>query len=235
MFDEETSLDRCQKKLGYRFRNPELLRTALTHSTAAASPVDSNERMEFLGDAFLGMVVTETIYRRFPDYLEGSLSIIKGEIVSRRTCTRIAKELALEEHLILGKGFRQVPDSILANLIEALIAAVYLDGGTTKARAFVERLFADAVDEATGQPDHSNFKALLQSELHRLHLGEIAQYAVLDEQGPDHHKCFKIQVRIRGRAFQAAWANSKKEAEQKAAENALAELLGESPPWNDGN
>lgn len=235
MLDPDASLDKCQKKLGYRFRNRELLRTALTHSTAAFSAADSNERMEFLGDAFLGLVVTDRIYHRFPDYLEGSLSIIKGEIVSRRSCTRIAKRLELEEHLILGKGFRQVPDSILANLIEALIAAVYLDGGPQSAREFVERIFAEAFDEATREPDHSNFKAILQTELHRNHARTAAQYVILDEQGPPHHKCFKIQVRIGESAFQAAWANTKKAAEQKAAENALAQLHGGEAPWNDGN
>lgn len=235
MLDPDASLDECQKKIGYRFRNPVLLRTALTHSTAASSMVDSNERMEFLGDAFLGLVVTDRIYHRFPDYLEGSLSIIKGEIVSRRSCTRIAKRLELEKHLILGKGFRQIPDSILANLIEALIAAVYLDGGAQTAREFVERIFNDAFDEATREPDHSNFKAILQTELHRNHSGVQAQYVILDEQGPPHHKCFKVQVRIGERAFQAAWANNKKEAEQKAAENALAQRRGDAAPWSDGN
>ena len=227
-------LRECQESLGYRFQNVELLRTALTHSSVADTPQDSNERMEFLGDAFLGIALADTLYRRFPDYLEGPLSIVKSKVVSRRSCTVVARSLGLEKYLLVARGFDEIPDSLLANLMEAIVAAVYLDGGGGKAMRFVKRVFADAIEEAQREIHQDNFKSLLQIELHRHHPGAAAEYRLLDEKGPGHHKCFKIQVVCSGRNFQAAWGNTKKDAEQKAAENALADLHEETPPWPDG-
>lgn len=232
--EDKRSFDRCQRKLGYSFRNAAILRLALTHKSAAVTPLDSNERLEFLGDSFLGLVVTDILYRRFPKLLEGDLSIIRAEVVSRRSCTRVARELELEDEMILGSGMVRPSDTILANLIEALIAAIYLDGGPKESWLFIERNFAPLIDEASGEIDHSNFKALLTTELHARRPGCFPRYVLLDEQGPDHHKCFKIQVQIPGQTFHAAWANSKKEAEQKAAENALCELKGQTAPWVSG-
>ncbi|MBO7679086.1 MAG: ribonuclease III [Thermoguttaceae bacterium] len=231
---ERRSFDRCQKKLGYTFRDTAILRLALTHKSAAVTPIDSNERLEFLGDSFLGLVVTDILYRRFPKLLEGDLSIIRGEVVSRRSCTRVARALEMQDEIILGGGMAQPCDSLLANLTEAIIAAIYLDGGPKEAWLFIERNFAPLVDEASGEIDHSNFKALLAAELHHRQLGCNPQYVLLDEQGPAHHKCFKIQVQIPGQTFHAAWANNKKEAEQRAAENALCELKGQPVPWVSG-
>lgn len=221
--------------MGYRFKNPNLLFTALTHSSYAETPQSSNERMEFLGDAFLGLVISETLYRRFPDYLEGALSIVKGTVVSRRSCTRIARTLGLGDFLFLGRGIDRVPDSFLANVVESVIAAIYLDGGASAAEQFIERVFADEIDAASGGEDEGNFKSMLQRELHHRQPSAAVIYQLLDEKGPDHYKCFKIQVQINGEPFRAAWANNKKQAEQKAAENALCELRGETPPWPDGD
>ncbi|MBQ2684412.1 MAG: ribonuclease III [Thermoguttaceae bacterium] len=231
---EQRSFDRCQKKLGYTFRDIKLLRLALTHKSAALTPVHSNERLEFLGDSFLGLVVTDLLYRRFPHFLEGSLSKIRGEVVSRRSCTRVARALEMENEIILGGGMKQPGDTLLANLTEALIAAIYLDGGPQAAWLFVRRNFEPLIDEASGEIDHSNFKALLAAELHSRQPRCFPQYVLLDEQGPSHLRCFKVQVQISGRVFHAAWANSKKEAEQKAAENALCELKGQPIPWTSG-
>ena len=232
--EDERSFDRCQQKLGYTFRDISLLRLALTHKSAAVTPTHSNERLEFLGDSFLGMVVTDILYRRFPHFLEGSLSKIRGEVVSRRSCTRVARALEMENEIILGGGMKLPGDTLLANLTEALIAAIYLDGGPKEAWLFVQRNFDPLIDEASGEIDHSNFKALLAAELRRRELGCNPQFILLDEQGPPHHRCFKIQVQIPGQVFSAAWANSKKEAEQKAAENALCELKGRPTPWVSG-
>jgi len=225
----------CQEQIGYYFRNPDLLKTALTHKTAAATILESNERMEFLGDSFLGLVITDRLYHQYPGSQEGELSVIKGNAVSRKSCTKIARRHHLDQYLLCGREIQPIPDSLLANVVEALIAAVYLDGGVDTARAFVERLFSDAVQEAAESAEGANFKSVLQTETSRRYHGEIPQYILLDEQGPPHNRCFKVQARVRECVYRAAWAGSKKEAEQKAAENALCQMRGENPPWPDGD
>ena len=226
----------CQRAIGYRFRNPKLLATALTHSSAAATPLDSYERMEFLGDAVLGLVIGEALYQRHPDLLEGPLSIIRGHVVSGSTCARIARSFGLDQYLFTGKGLeKKVPDSILANVTEALIAAIYLDGGYDSAHRFIGAAFHDEFENASLALDSENYKSELQSlAQHQPGMPRLT-YLVLDVQGPEHLKCFKVQVKMGERLFQAAWGNTKKNAEQKAAENAIAELEGETPPWPDGD
>ena len=226
---------RAQDAIGYRFREEKLLETALTHTSGAPTPSDSNERMEFLGDAVLGLIMTEKLYLAFPGLREGPLSIIKGSVVSRRACARIAHALGLSEFLFLGKGINTIPESILANAIESIIAAVYLDGGYDPARRFVEAVFHDEFEASCRAMDSDNHK----SELLNLtqHEGNALKptYHLLDEQGPEHRKCFKVQAQIGEHYFQAAWGNTKKAAEQKAAENAVAQLAGDPPPWPDGD
>ena len=226
---------RCQEAIGYRFRESKLLETALTHTSAAATSRDSNERMEFLGDAVLGLVITEKLYHVFPYLREGPLSIIKGSVVSRRTCARIAHTLGLSEFLFLGKGMNAIPESILANAIESVIAAIYLDGGYDPARRFIESVFHDEFEEASRTMDGDNHKSELQTLTQHEGSAPKPVYHLLDEQGPEHRKCFKVQAQIGQRYFQAAWGNTKKTAEQKAAENAVAQLAGELPPWPDGD
>ena len=143
---EADILDECQEAIGYRFRQPELLRAALTHSSGADTRLESNERLEFLGDAVLGLVTCEQLYLRFPDYQEGDLTKIKSVVVSRRTCARFSKLLDLGRFLFLGKGlnhFQQsasgAPSSLLADVYESLVAAIYLDGGLESARTFILR------------------------------------------------------------------------------------------------
>src|SRR6202521_3813646 len=125
-------LEECQKVIGYQFRQPELLRAALTHASGANTRLASNERLEFLGDAILGLVTCEQLYHRFPEYQEGDLTKIKSVVVSRRTCARISRLLNLGDFLFLGKGMHMhtaIPASLLADVFESLVAAVYLDGG----------------------------------------------------------------------------------------------------------
>ena len=132
MASEAEILEECQKAIGYTFRQPELLRGALTHASGANTRLASNERMEFLGDSVLGLVVCEQLFERFPDYQEGDLTKIKSAVVSRRACTRISKHLNLGEFLFLGKGMHlhsAVPSSLLADVFESMVAAIYLDGG----------------------------------------------------------------------------------------------------------
>src|SRR5207249_11715799 len=128
---EAEILEACQEAIGYRFRQPDLLRASLTHASGANTRLASNERMEFLGDSVLGLVVCEQLFLRFPDYQEGDLTKIKSVVVSRRTCARISKLLNLGDFLFLGKGMNQhiaVPPSLLADVFDALVAAIYLDG-----------------------------------------------------------------------------------------------------------
>ncbi len=223
----------CQERLEYRFRDQELLRAALTHASGAEHRLASNERLEFLGDAILGAIVCELLYRRYPEYLEGDLTKIKSVVVSRQTCARISAALGLEEVLILGKGMTthpSVPSSLLADVFESLIAAVYLDGGNEAARQFVVRHIEPEIEAAVDGATGGNYKSLLQQLAQREH-GTTPTYQLLDEKGPDHSKCFKICAQVGRRRYQAAWGRNKKEAEQRAARNALSQLTEEPPPF----
>jgi ribonuclease III len=218
--------NKAAKVLGYRFKNAAFLTEALTHASFAGDRLQSNERMEFLGDAILGFVVCEYLYSTYPDLLEGDLTKIKSAVVSRRVCAEISHEHNLAEMLSLGKGMSGRPDlpsSVAAAVLESLIAAIYLDGGIDEARTFILRVITPFIDEAAGSTHQRNFKSVLQQYAQK-HLPGTPTYVLLDEKGPDHSKCFEVCVEIEGRRSESAWANSKKEAEQDAALNALQEL-----------
>jgi len=226
-------LERCEQRLGYTFSNKDLLRAALTHASGAQHRLASNERLEFLGDAILGAVVCERLFRRFPDYLEGDLTKIKSIVVSRQTCAKISRSLGMEEFLILGKGMvthPSVPTSLLADVFESLVAAIYLDGGDKDVRKFINAHITPEIELAVDGETGINYKSLLQQSAQREH-GTTPTYLLLDEKGPDHSKCFKIAAQIGQTRFQAAWGRNKKEAEQRAARNALSELKGEVAPY----
>ena len=231
-FTEEL-LSECEAGMQYVFTDRQLLRRCLTHSSAAAIRLDSNERLEFLGDAILGAVVCEMLYLRFPESTEGDLTRIKSVIVSRSTCARCARTLEMERFLLLGKGTavqNRVPESILACVVEALVGGIYLDGGFEPAKQFVTRMVADEFDQSVEAAAGANFKSLLQTHAQKV-FGETPLYAVLDEKGPDHSKCFKVCALVGSRVFIAAWGPNKKEAEQRAAHNALAQLDGREVPY----
>jgi ribonuclease-3 len=205
----------------------------LTHASGAQHRLASNERLEFLGDAILGAVVCELLYRQYPDYLEGDLTKIKSVVVSRQTCAKISESLGMQEFLILGKGMTThptVPPSLLADVFESLIAAVYLDGGFEAARRLIEEHVVPQIELAAGGGVGGNYKSLLQQLAQREH-GTTPTYQLLDEKGPDHSKCFKISAQIGPDRYQPAWGRNKKEAEQRAARNALCQLNGELPPF----
>ena len=230
---EAEILEECQKAIGYQFRQPELLRGALTHASGADTRLASNERMEFLGDAVLGLVTCEQLYLRFPDYQEGDLTKIKSVVVSRRTCARFARSLNLGDFLFMGKGMHAhtaVPASLQADVYESLVAAIYLDGGLEAAREFILRYVGPEIEQVAEAAHAGNFKSLLQQVAQR-EFNETPQYHLLDEQGPDHSKCFKVAAVIAGRRYTAAWGRTKKEAEQKAAMNALAHINGDPVPY----
>ena len=223
--DEET-LQQIEQIIGYKFSNRTLLTEALTHSSAADNRLLSNERLEFLGDSILGMVICQILFERFPDYLEGDLTKIKSMLVSRSTCAQVAIELGLQQSLKIGKGLasdRALSGSLAAGLLEAIIAAIYIDSGFGAARSVILRTFGPTIDQADAEQDHGNFKSLLQQYAQQK-FNTTPIYELLDEKGPDHDKCFECQVVVTDRHFLSAWGRSKKEAEQKAAFNALVEL-----------
>ena len=226
-------LQACERRIGYEFSDRGLLRAALTHASGALHRLSSNERMEFLGDAILGVVVCDRLYHRYPDYLEGDLTRLKSIVVSRQTCAKVSQGLGMRDFLILGKGMTtnpDVPSSLMADVFESLIAAIYLDGGMERAREFIDKHLGLEI-EAAADEEGGNYKSLLQQFAQREH-GTTPVYHLLDEKGPDHSKCFKISAQIGSHRYQAAWGRNKKEAEQRAARNALDELAGQPPPFS---
>lgn len=224
---EQHALQTVQEAIGYTFRDPRLLLSALTHASIAETRLHSNERMEFIGDAILGMVVCHELYCRFPEYLEGELTKIKSAVVSRRVCAQISHELGLADCLFIGKGISgrsQLPLSLAAALYEALIAAIYLDNNDLSVvQAFILRTMDKHIVEAAESQHQRNYKSQLQQHAQKI-LGATPLYDLLDEKGPDHSKCFEVSVVIQGRRYSSGWGPSKKEAEQKAAYLALREL-----------
>jgi len=218
--------EQTRATLGYSFHNPALLQEALTHASIADTRLDSNERMEFLGDAVLGLVVSDYLFKNYPEYLEGELTKIKSEVVSRRACARIAEQRDIAGLLNIGKGMAKradLPRSIAAAVYESVIAAIYLDAGLERVRSFILEDMEPMIDEVVRSAHQYNFKSVLQQFCQK-QLDVTPHYVLLDEKGPDHSKCFQICVDVDGRRFDGAWANSKKEAEQKAALIALQEL-----------
>jgi ribonuclease-3 len=230
---ETDILEECQIAIGYRFQRVELLRSALTHTSGADTRADSNERMEFLGDSVLGLVCCEQLYRRFPDYQEGDLTKIKSAVVSRRTCARMSRALNLGDFLFLGKGMNYhsvLPANLLADVYESLVGAIYLDGGLEPAKEFILRHLNPEIDEVAEAAHAGNYKSLLQ-QVAQKEFNATPAYHLLDEKGPDHSKCFKLSAVIGRYHYPAAWGRTKKEAEQKAAMNALAMINGEPVPF----
>ncbi|MCB9844915.1 MAG: ribonuclease III [Phycisphaeraceae bacterium] len=224
---EDAAIERAERILGHTFRDRSLLAQALVHASRTDSRLASNERLEFLGDAVLGLVTCEEVFGRYPDLLEGEMTKIKSLVVSRESCARIARTLDLESLLVLGKGMQgqhQLPGSLAAAVFESVIAAIYLDGGFEAATRFIRPLIGPLIARAERSGHQQNFKSLLQQHAQKMEL-DSPQYRVLDEKGPDHAKCFKVAVEMGDQRFEPCWGPSKKQAEQHAARTAL-EALG---------
>jgi ribonuclease III len=231
--DRTDPLELCQEVLDYRFKDPMFLREALTHASGADHRLVSNERLEFLGDAILGAIVCELLFLKFPEYLEGEMTRVKSVVVSRHTCAKISRKLGFEDFLVLGKGMgsqEETPPSVLADVFESLIGAIYLDGGMEAAKRFIVQHIEAEIDLAVGGHGGVNYKSNLQQVAQR-QFGETPTYLLLDEKGPDHSKCFKISAQIGRQRYAPAWGRNKKDAEQRAAMNALSELAGEPLPF----
>jgi ribonuclease III len=222
-----------ERALGVRFKDPRLREAALTHRSYAFERErdETNERLEFLGDAVLGLVVTDLAYRRFPDLPEGELAKLRAATVNMITLADVARDLGLGEEILLGKGEElsggRDKTSILADAMEAVLGAVYLDRGLEAARQLIERVFWPRMAAyARGEGDR-DYKTGLQ-ELAAQDLGSVPQYRV-SEEGPDHAKRFTATVFLGGQAYGAGSGRSKKEAEQRAAREAYARLMAEGP------
>jgi ribonuclease-3 len=221
-----------ETRLEYRFRDRGLLEHALTHKSRAAEDVSGgvidNESLEFLGDAVLGFVVADALFKRYPHYTEGQKSKIKASVVSTQSLARHAERLNLGEHLILGRGEEKTGGrfkaALLADAYEALIAGIYLDGGIDAATAFLQRELSAAI-EAGQQPDFhgEDFKSALQERLQSLGR-PLPEYRVVNEEGPDHRKVFHVHVIVSGQTIAVATGRAKKEAEQEAARKALEQF-----------
>jgi len=223
---DEEALQKIEQTIGYTFSDKSLLRKAFTHSSAVDDRLDSNERLEFLGDSVLAVVICQALFERFTDYLEGDLTKIKSKLVSRETCARVSGRLGLQKFLKVGKGMvsnRALSGSLAAGVLESVIGAIHIDGGLEPAREFILKIFGPLIDRADAEQAQGNFKSLLQQYAQE-QFNATPSYVLLDEKGPDHNKCFELGVVINDRHFQSAWGTNKKEAEQKAAFNALVEL-----------
>ena len=227
--DLEELAARCETMLEYRFKDHDLLKEALTHASIADDRRLSNERLEFLGDSVLGLVVCHRLFEIFPEYLEGDLTKLKSAVVSRNTCAEVANAMGLTDLLYVGKGMTgrsgtsQKPSSLAAGAMESIIAAIYLDGGLGAARSFILRHMEIYIERFAATTHQQNYKSLLQQHAQKA-LQATPVYELLDEKGPDHSKCFEVRVLINSRAFGSAWGPAKKPAEQRAAQIALEEL-----------
>ena len=225
----ESSLDKLQQSLHYRFRETRLLRQALTHKSSVSPDdkigLDSNERMEFLGDAVLNCLVTDHLYCLYPKKSEGQLSKVKSLIVSRKILGEIALSIDLGQFLSFGNselksgGVQRL--SILSNAFEALLGAVYLDGGLEKARQFLKRFLYDRIDTFLSDLDNINYKSKILESSQRDGFG-IPRYATVAAIGPDHAKEFKVRIEIAGVALGEGCGPNKKIAQQNAAREAIA-------------
>lgn len=221
---------RLEERLGHRFKDAALCETALTHKSwlneAPASGRQDNERLEFLGDAVLTLITSDLLMRRFPARTEGELSKARAVVVSETGLARAAEALGLGDWIFLGRGEEQAGGrrkaSILADAFEALIGAVYLDGGFAAAQTVCERLFSGAIDHSE-RGLQLDYKSRLQERSQAI-LQMTPQYAVIAQEGPDHDKTFRVAITLGGQEYGRGVGKSKKEAEQNAAALALAKL-----------
>ena len=224
-------MEALQKKIGYFFKNLDLLKEALTHSSFAnehkVQHIKYNERLEFLGDAVLSIVVSDYIFKNCPELPEGELTKLRASLVCERSLYGFAKQINLGNYLILSKGERHNGGadrpSILSDAFEALIAAIYIDGGMDPASEHILNFIVPAIKNTKKKPIN-DYKTTLQ-EIIQKNPGEQLEYVVVDEKGPDHNKHFVVEVHLNSNVIGKGGGRSKKEAEQQAAREAL-ELMG---------
>lgn len=230
----ESLIDRAsevEEKIKYKFQDKNLLALAFVHRSFVNEnrrvTTQHNERLEFLGDSILGLLISEYLYRNLPDNPEGELSSLRSQLVEAQSCMAYVQQLDVEPFLLLGKGEQRNDgrgrDSILADLFEALIGAIYLDGGIEAAKAFLFDNFSGEIEGIMRQPVH-NWKAELQ-DYSQKHYQQPPVYQVIEESGPDHSKIFTIAVEVNSEQAGVGKGSSKKEAQQEAARAALNTIL----------
>lgn len=225
------SLSLIQKNIGYFFSDEQLLINALVHSSFAhehkGAAVSHNERLEFLGDAVLNLVICHYLMNKYPHYREGDLSILKSYLVSEPVLARVALGINLGTYLLLGKGEEQTQgrkkNSLLADALEALIAAIYLDGGLEPARLFVINQFSEQLEKLRHQRHFPDYKSLLQ-EYTQARFSCRPQYKLVNQEGPAHNRTFEIRLKVNGQVWGQGRGRSKKEAEAEAARQAIEGL-----------
>lgn len=219
-----------ETKIGYTFKNKGLLETALTHSSYAnEAKKESNERLEFLGDSVLSIVVSDYLYRLLPDVQEGQLSKYRASLVCEQSLDEISKKITLNKYIRLGHGEelmggRERP-SIVSDAFEAVIAAIYLDGGMEVARKWIINLMRDAIEDVAKGHRYTDYKTMLQELLQKGNKGKVT-YRTIKESGLDHNKTFDVEVLVDGVAKNTGTGYSKKEAEQNAAHILYEKLNG---------
>ena len=222
-------INKLEEAIGYRFQNITLLQNALAHSSYANErwhdSLKSNERLEFLGDSILGMVVAEHLYKNFPDRPEGELTRMRADMVCETSLAAVANRIGLGDHLLLGHGEEQGGGrnraSILADAVESVIAASFLDGGMEAARSFIQRFVL--CDVPVVKLHNADYKTTLQ-EIVQQKKNQVLSYALVDETGPDHDKQFFVEVSLNGEVIGKGTGSSKKRAEQDAARDAMDKM-----------
>lgn len=223
--------ERCELAIGHRFRDPRLLRNALTHGSAKSDSRPSNERLEFLGDAVLGFLTSKRLYDLAETLDEGRMTKVRSQAVSRRSLRQVADDLELAELMVVGKMFKspeEIRDSTLADAVEALLAAVYLDAGLEAADAFYDRHFRGILARALSIPGGRDFKSRFGQWVQRC-FGCNPRYEVEGLEGPEHERVFAVAALIGGEVWGRARGANKKEAEQRAAAAALRRAARERP------
>ncbi|HXN06993.1 MAG TPA: ribonuclease III [Nitrospiria bacterium] len=228
------NLDLLQKTIAYSFRQPGHLRSALTHKSYVnenpGTDQEDNERLEYLGDAVLDLVISEFLFQRLKTAREGELSKIKAMIVSRPALSEIARSLALGDFILLGKGEEQsrgrMKPSLLADTLEAVIAAIYLDGGFQEAEKFIGRWFAEKLEMVLTSEPVEDYKTEFQ-EVCQKEFDILPEYRLVRATGPDHDKTFEMELTVQGKVMGRGAGKNKKEAEQQAASEALGRIRTE--------
>lgn len=226
------NLDQLQQRLGIKFNEPQLLAQALVHRSylneATGKGLESNERLEFLGDSVLSFTVSHWLHQKFPHFKEGELTNLRSSLVRTSTLAQIANQLKIGQNLLMSRGEKSAGgeknQSLLANALEAVIGAIFLDQGTTKAKEFIKTQLSPFLDQTLSKGELKDSKSLLQEEIQEK-IKETPVYKTLKEEGPDHDKIFTVGVYSQGKLLAKEKGKSKQEAEEKAAKAALEKLV----------
>ena len=222
------NFEKIEKEIGYEFKNKQLLETALTHTSYAyENKKQSNEKLEFLGDSILEFVSSEYIYHNYPKLKEGEMTKVRASVVCEDSLQKIAKMHNFSDFLYLGKSERtsqkEVRPAIMADSIEAVIAAIFLDGGLEETKKFILNNLAKPIENATKNIGQKDYKTVLQEVLQKNGNVDI-EYVIVDEKGPDHEKVFTAEVKFNNKILATGEGKSKKQAEMEAAQKALENI-----------